>query len=51
MTQLQSNTAELRIKVIDLEAENARLYGEIEALQFKLNQSLQTIERMEKRRR
>lgn len=48
MTQLQSNTAELRIKVIDLEAENARLYGEIEALQFRLNQSLQTIERMEK---
>ena len=47
MTQLQSNTAELRVKVIDLEAENARLYGEIESLQFRLNQSLETIERMQ----
>ena len=47
MTQLQSNTADLRVKVIDLEAENARLYGEIESLQFRLNQSLETIERMQ----
>ena len=30
MAQLQSTNAELQIKVIDLEAENARLTGEIE---------------------
>ena len=48
MTQLQANTADLRIKMVDLETENARLTGEIETLQYQLNQSLQTIEQMQK---
>lgn len=46
-TQLQASNADLRIKLVDLETENARLTGEVEELRFLLNQSREQIEGMQ----
>lgn len=45
--QLQSSNAEIRLKVTDLEAENARLTGEVETLRFLLNQNREQMEQMQ----
>ena len=45
--QLQSSNADMRIKITDLEAENARLTGEVETLQFLLNQTRDQINQMQ----
>jgi len=45
--QLQSNAADLKLKMLDLEADNARLTGEIETLQFLLSQTRDEVNRMQ----
>lgn len=45
--RLQTTTADLKLKVDDLQAENARLNGKIETLEFLLSQSRDEINRMQ----